>query len=137
LNFLVDAQLSPALARWITDQGHRATQTADDSVIWERARNENAVIIQDPKIICLWRLAIRGSADEKVLRLWSPKTMLPARRGPLEGDLDVTLFLGRRTREKTRVSRNPCIFSRDYYRDNGRGKVARNNKSPEGLPRGF
>jgi uncharacterized protein (TIGR02246 family) len=49
VNFLVDAQLPPALARWIASQRHQATHvfdlgfhTADDPVIWERARNEHA-----------------------------------------------------------------------------------------------
>ncbi len=53
MKFLVDAQLSPALARWIATQGHHAThvfdlglQTADDPVIWERARIEHAFIIK-------------------------------------------------------------------------------------------
>jgi predicted nuclease of predicted toxin-antitoxin system len=51
VNFLIDAQLPPALARWIVSQGHQAThvfdislQTADDPVIWELARVENTVI---------------------------------------------------------------------------------------------
>jgi predicted nuclease of predicted toxin-antitoxin system len=52
VNFLVDAQLPPALARWISSQGHHAThifdiglQAADDTVIWERARSDKTVII--------------------------------------------------------------------------------------------
>jgi hypothetical protein len=46
LRFLVDAQLPPALARWITDQGHEAAAVRDlglrdspDSAIWESARS--------------------------------------------------------------------------------------------------
>ena len=52
MNFLVDAQLPPGLARWISSQGHRATHVFDihlhaaaDPVIWEHARNEKAVIV--------------------------------------------------------------------------------------------
>ena len=52
MTFLIDAQLPPALARWIEGQGHQAAhvferglQTADDRVIWECARSENAVIV--------------------------------------------------------------------------------------------
>ena len=52
MKFLVDAQLPPALARWISSQSHQATHmfdlgfhTADDPVIWESARRENTVII--------------------------------------------------------------------------------------------
>ena len=42
--FLVDAQLPPALAKWITSQGHSASHVfdvglegADDRTIWTRA----------------------------------------------------------------------------------------------------
>ena len=52
MNVLIDAQLPPALARWIIDQGHQANhvielnlQTAADPTIWECANNEQAVII--------------------------------------------------------------------------------------------
>jgi len=41
VNFLVDAQLPPGLARWLADQGHSADHVndvglagAEDSVIW-------------------------------------------------------------------------------------------------------
>lgn len=44
MRFLVDAQLPPALARWLVDQGHEAThvgdlgmQSASDAVIWDYA----------------------------------------------------------------------------------------------------
>jgi predicted nuclease of predicted toxin-antitoxin system len=52
VKFIVDAQLPPALARWICTRGHEATHifdlgfhTADDRVIWESAQNDQAVII--------------------------------------------------------------------------------------------
>ena len=52
MHFLVDAQLPPALARWIDTQGHEAEHVADlamlaasDAAIWERAITSNAVII--------------------------------------------------------------------------------------------
>ena len=65
MNFLVDAQLPPALARWLTAQGHQATHvfdlglhTADDPVIWERARGELAVIIsKDEDFVDRWLLS--------------------------------------------------------------------------------
>jgi len=51
LKFLVDAQLPPQLARWISDHGHNAThvfdgglQRASDEVVWQHALKENAVI---------------------------------------------------------------------------------------------
>ena len=65
MNFLVDAQLPPALARWIANQGHQAThifdiglQSADDPGIWERARSANAVIIsKDEDFVDHWLLS--------------------------------------------------------------------------------
>lgn len=65
MNFLVDAQLPPALARWIRSQGHQATHvfdlgfhTTDDPAIWERAREEQAVIIsKDEDFVDQWLLS--------------------------------------------------------------------------------
>jgi predicted nuclease of predicted toxin-antitoxin system len=52
VNFLIDAQLPPALARWIESHGHQAThvfgvglQAAEDEPIWEHARKREAVIV--------------------------------------------------------------------------------------------
>ena len=51
MNFLVDAQLPPALARWIVSHGHQAAHVLDiglhaagDGQIWEFARGEWWVI---------------------------------------------------------------------------------------------
>jgi predicted nuclease of predicted toxin-antitoxin system len=62
LNFLVDAQLPPALTRWIGNRGHQSThvfeigmQTAGDPAIWEHARKEHAVIIsKDEDFVDRW-----------------------------------------------------------------------------------
>ncbi len=50
--FLVDAQLPPALARWLAAQGHPAQHVLDfagdgtsDSEIWDRALRSGAVIV--------------------------------------------------------------------------------------------
>jgi uncharacterized protein with PIN domain len=50
--FLVDAQLPPALARWLTQQGHVAQhvydlglRNAEDLTIWNHASNRGAIII--------------------------------------------------------------------------------------------
>ena len=64
MNFVVDAQLPPALARWIASQGHHATHifdlglhTADDPWIWEEARKNPAVIIsKDEDFVDHWLL---------------------------------------------------------------------------------
>lgn len=52
MRFLVDAQLPPALARWLTDQGHEADhvmdhdlQAASDEKIWAFAIHSNATIV--------------------------------------------------------------------------------------------
>jgi predicted nuclease of predicted toxin-antitoxin system len=52
MRFIVDAQLPPALARWLTDHGHEAEHVFDfggdgttDSEIWRRALMKTAAII--------------------------------------------------------------------------------------------
>ncbi len=87
MNFLVDAQLPPALARWIATQGHQATHvfdlgfhTADDPVIWERAKNDCAVIIsKDEDFVDHWILSAapvqlvwvrKGNCSNHALLAW-------------------------------------------------------------------
>jgi hypothetical protein len=72
LNFLVDAQLPPALARWISGRGHEAIHVFDiallkatDPDIWEHARQQNAVII---------------CKDEDFVDRWWPKSVKPEAR---------------------------------------------------------
>ena len=52
MQFLVDAQLPPALARWISAQGYPARHVADigmasalDPEIWDRAYGDGAIIL--------------------------------------------------------------------------------------------
>ena len=52
MRFLVDAQLPPALARWLAEQGHVAEHvfdlgmaSADDRLIWAYALQVGAVIV--------------------------------------------------------------------------------------------
>ena len=52
MRFLVDAQLPPALARWLAAKGHEAMHVADiglqggsDTAIWTWASEQGAVII--------------------------------------------------------------------------------------------
>ena len=87
MNFLIDAQLPPALAQWIVSQGHQAThvfdrglQTADDPVIWERAGNDRAVIVsKDEDFVDRWLLSDKpvplvwirkGNCSNRVLMTW-------------------------------------------------------------------
>ena len=77
MNFLVDAQLPPSLARWIVSQGHQAKhvfdiglETADDPVIWERARSESTVIIsKNEDFIDRWLLSVDPDCASP-LALW-------------------------------------------------------------------
>lgn len=52
MKFLIDAQLPPALARWLRECGHEAEHVedvglreADDTVIWAHALRKGAVIV--------------------------------------------------------------------------------------------
>jgi len=48
MRFLVDAQLPPALARWLVAAGHvadRGMQAASDAAIWDLALREHAAIV--------------------------------------------------------------------------------------------
>jgi predicted nuclease of predicted toxin-antitoxin system len=52
MRFLVDAQLPPALARWLSDRGHDATHVMDhgmtaasDREIWQHAQRSDAIIV--------------------------------------------------------------------------------------------
>jgi predicted nuclease of predicted toxin-antitoxin system len=52
MRFLIDAQLPPALARWLVSVGHEAEHVADrgmqaasDAVIWDLALREHAAIV--------------------------------------------------------------------------------------------
>jgi len=76
LNFLVDAQLPPALALWITNQGHVAVhifklglQCAQDPEIWEHARlSESVIISKDEDFVDRWLLS-----DKPVPLVWIRK----------------------------------------------------------------
>ncbi len=87
MNFVIDAQLPPALARWISDRGHHGThvfdlglQSVDDPVIWDHARKENAVIISkdedfvdrslmgETPVALIW--IRKGNCSNKALFAW-------------------------------------------------------------------
>ena len=84
MRFLVDAQLPPALARWLAANGHTAEHVADreleaasDSAIWECALREAAAIITKDEDFAV-RKALRDTGPAVVwIRL--PNT----RRGEL------------------------------------------------------
>jgi predicted nuclease of predicted toxin-antitoxin system len=73
MKFLVDMPLSPALAKWLTDQGHdashaaqRGLEKADDATILRVAREEGAVVVTAdldyPRL-----LALTGSTGPAIL----------------------------------------------------------------------
>lgn len=70
MRFLIDAQLPPALARWIESQGHAAEHVheccavdAPDSAIWEYATGTGAVIVsKDEDFLTLRTLRPDGPA---------------------------------------------------------------------------
>lgn len=70
MRFVVDAQLPPALARWLTSQGHRAEHVVDvelagatDRTIWDYALDQGAVILTKDEDFALRRtLEVAGPA---------------------------------------------------------------------------
>ena len=87
MNFLVDAQLPPALARWISERGHPAThvmehglQAVDDPLIWQHAREKHlAIISKDEDFVDRWLLKPegvrvvwirKGNCSNQVLLAW-------------------------------------------------------------------
>jgi predicted nuclease of predicted toxin-antitoxin system len=87
LKFLVDAQLPPGLAHWISRHGHDAThvfdlglQSAGDAAIWERAHQDNAIIVsKDEDFVDRWLLSEapvpliwirKGNCSNRVLIAW-------------------------------------------------------------------
>lgn len=69
MHFLVDAQLPPALARWLSAQGHEAEHVLDfgslqasDREIWARALSTGATIVtKDRDFVTLRSLAPSGA----------------------------------------------------------------------------
>lgn len=76
MRFLVDAQLPPALARWLVERGHAAEHVfdqgmaaADDRIIWDYALATGAVIITKDEDFAIRRaLAAEGPSVAWVRR---------------------------------------------------------------------
>jgi predicted nuclease of predicted toxin-antitoxin system len=70
VKFLVDANLPPALARWLASEGHEAQHVSDlgmeampDRAIWARARDLGAcVVTKDEDFVLLQALDRAGPA---------------------------------------------------------------------------
>ncbi len=72
MRLLVDAQLPPALARWLTDQGEQAEHVADlgllfasDLEIWRAAEEREAVIVSKDEDFAL-RAQLRDTGPQVV-----------------------------------------------------------------------
>ncbi|MBA16746.1 MAG: hypothetical protein CMN73_10385 [Sphingomonas sp.] len=94
MNFLIDAQLPPALCRWLRERGHEAVHVfeigmiaASDSEIAARAEADGAVLISKDEDFVTLRLPDRfafvwlrcGNATNRALMAW-----LDARWGQVE-----------------------------------------------------
>lgn len=76
MRFLVDAQLPPALARWLVERGHDATHVhaigmaeASDRAIWERAAQLGAVVVTKDEDFVTLRLTRRDGPAVLWIRL--------------------------------------------------------------------
>lgn len=85
MKFLVDAQLPPALARWLCERGHEAEHVADlgmigasDVAIAERAQATGAILVSKDEDFLVLRLPDRfallwlrcGNATNRALFAW-------------------------------------------------------------------
>lgn len=68
MRFLIDAQLPPALARWLAARGHEAKhvmdlgmEAASDHAIWIHATQQNAVIVTKDEDFAIWRTQHTGT----------------------------------------------------------------------------
>lgn len=73
MRFLVDAQLPPALAKWLSTQGYRAEHVIDlgmeaaaDRAIWQRAEREGAVIVTKDEDFAIWHIAHDGANPQVI-----------------------------------------------------------------------
>ncbi len=108
MRFLVDAQLPPALARWLVSRGHEAEHVADlelaaadDRTIWRHAASTGAVVVTKDEDFAILRqmeeegpsiLWVRiGNCRRQALLSWFAE-ILPAALTALErGELLVEM----------------------------------------------
>lgn len=103
MRFLVDAQLPPALARYLTQDGHEAfavrdlaLRNADDEVIWDRAKSGGFVIVTKDEdfVQMVWRFGpppqvmwLRiGNATNRALLAWLAPVLPEAFSALARGD---------------------------------------------------
>ena len=66
MKFLIDAQLPPALAAWLTRRGHQADHITEakglgvtDAEIWDLARKDSCIIVTKDRDFAIWARARR------------------------------------------------------------------------------
>jgi predicted nuclease of predicted toxin-antitoxin system len=76
MRFLIDAQLPPALARWLSSAGHHAEHVADvglagarDDEIWTYALSASAVIVSKDEDFALRKILRQGGPPVVWIRL--------------------------------------------------------------------
>lgn len=80
MRFLIDAQLPPALARWLSAQGYQADHVADfglaaaaDHAVWSHALAIDAVIVTKDADFAQRRIAEENGPAVVWLRLHNPR----------------------------------------------------------------
>lgn len=119
MRFLVDAQLPPALARWLVAKGHEASHVLDhdmleagDAAIWAQAERLGAVIVsKDEDFVHLRTLRPQGPALVWVRVGNTTRRELLAWFAELLPDIERALVAGERLIEvsaEDRSSTNPA-----------------------------
>ena len=104
MRFLIDAQLPPALARWLTARGHEATHLLDhgllgagDTAVWAEAKRLGAVIVsKDEDFVHLRTLNPEGPTLVWVRVGNTTRRELLAWFGRLLPDIEQALIAGER-----------------------------------------
>lgn len=108
MKFLVDAQLPPEMARWISSRSHVAAHvselglsSADDKEIWDRARREREVLVtKDDDFVDRWLLKSdgialvwirRGNCSNRVLLEWIEPLWADVLRRLEQGEMFIEL----------------------------------------------
>ena len=76
MKFLIDAQLPPALAAWLTRRGHPADHIIEakglgvtDAEIWDLARKDSSIIVTKDRDFAIWARARRQGPQVVWIRL--------------------------------------------------------------------
>ncbi len=109
MRFLVDAQLPPALARWLVSEGHDAShvldhglESAPDEQIWAYAKKADAALITKdedfsilaaretggPKVVWIRR----GNVSRRELLLWLGPLLPDVCKALEQGEILVEIF---------------------------------------------